>query len=162
MDADTTITRVMDGPADEYIALVRRVTMPSTGVRTRWDGFLADGLPKSDAPSTLAHGLEWCSWKADHLSFAIVNQYSPGYTIERQPGRWQLANHFYTWERIKQQDNSLFFISEIAGPNPGQETGRTMSVRAYTPSLKGESVKLGCRLAISTSPRPKWEAAGSR
>ena len=54
MDADTTITRVMDGPADEYIALVRRVTMPSTGVRTRWDGFLADGLPKSDAPSTLA------------------------------------------------------------------------------------------------------------
>ena len=91
-----------------------------------------------------------------------MNQYSPGYTIERQPGRWQLANHFYTWERIKQQDNSLFFISEIAGPNPGQETGRTMSVRAYTPSLKGESVKLGCRLAISTSPRPKWEAAGSR
>lgn len=37
MDADASITRIMDGPADEYIALVRKVTMPSTDIRTRWD-----------------------------------------------------------------------------------------------------------------------------
>ena len=153
MDADASITRVMDGPEDEYIAFVRRVTMPATGVRTRWDGFLADGFPKSDAPSSLAHGLEWCSWKSGSLSFAITNQYSPGYTIERQPGRWQPANHFYTWERVKQQEDSLFFISEVAGPNPGQEGSGSMRVRAFTPPLKAEPVKLGFRLAISTEPQ---------
>lgn len=153
MDADATITRVMSVPADEYIVLVRRVTMPSTDISTRWDGFLADGLPKSDAPSSLAHGLDWCSWKSNDLFLALANQFSPGYTIERQPGRWGLANHFYTWERVKQQDKSLYFISEIAGPNPGQETSGSMRVRAYTPPIKGEPVKLGSRLAISTHPQ---------
>jgi len=153
MDADATITRVMDGPADEYLALARRITMPTTGIRTRWDGAVADGLPQSDAPNHLAHGLDWCSWKSGGLSLALVNQFSPGYTIERQPGRWVAANHFYTWERVKQQDNDLYFISEIAGPNPAQESSGTRGLRAYTPPLKSEAHKLGFRLAISTEPQ---------
>ena len=162
MDADTTITRILDGPQDEYLALVRRITMPMDDIRMRWNGREFDGLDlKGDADRifTLSHGVEWCSWTTGDRAYSAINKSSPGYTYESQPGRWSPANHFYTWEKAVQQDGNLYLISEVAGPNPGQETSGSMRVRAYTPPLKNEPVRLGWRLATAKSRKPGWETS---
>ncbi len=160
-DVNVTVTRVGDGPADAYIALVRRITMPKVdGLKMRWNGLMIDGidLPKEgDRITSLAHGVDWLSWKSDGRSFLATSKFTPGYTYKNSVGRWALANYFYARERVIRDGDSLYLITEIAGPNPEQEGKGAMGVRTYTPPAKGEPVKLGYRFAVSQSPKKGWE-----
>jgi hypothetical protein len=163
MDMDVTLTRTEDGPESVYLALVRRIVMPGMdGVRMRWNGRVLDSTDEPDEYDrvfSLARGVDWCSWKRGSLSCLAVNRFAPGFTYEREPGRWVLANHFYTRERVRREGDSIYLISEIAGPNSEQEKTRYMGVRAYTPPLKGEPLRLTWRLAVSQAPQPAWENA---
>jgi len=166
MDVDASLTRVEDGPDSAYVALVRRVTMPGVeGVRMRWNGREMDGTAEPaqyDRVFILTHGVDWCAWKLGNLSFAAVNKFTPGFTYEHSTGRWYNANYFYAQERARREGDSLYLISEIAGPNPEQEKVRYLGVRAYTPPLKGETVRLGWRLAVAMSPQPEWQESQLR
>ena len=161
IDADATVTRVEDGPADSYIALVRRITMPRVdGLRMRWNGLTFDGtdLPKeTDRITALGHGVEWCSWQSEGNSFLATSKFTPGYTYKNSVGRWALANNFYAQERVVRDATSIYLITEIAGPNPEQEGKGAMGVKTYAPPAIGEPVKLGYRFAVSESPEDGWE-----
>lgn len=161
LDMDATVARVEDGPESAYIALVRRITMPGMdGMRMRWNGRVVDGLDvptEGDRICTLGHGVDWCSWTRGSLALAAVNKFTPGYTYQNSVGRWALANYFYARERVIRDGDSLYLITEIAGPNPEQEGKGAMGVKTYAPPAKGEPIKLGYRFAVSQSPKQGWE-----
>ncbi|MBP6964490.1 MAG: hypothetical protein KBC96_08795 [Armatimonadetes bacterium] len=160
-DVDVTVTRVGDGPADAYIAFVRRVTMPQMdGVRMRWNGIVIEGtdLPaEGDRITALGHGVDWLSWKSHGRSFVATSKFTPGYTYQNSVGRWALANYFYAREQVVRDRDHLYLITEIAGPNPAQEGKGSMAVRTYAPPAIGEPVELGYRFAVCQSPTKGWE-----
>ncbi len=161
LDVEASITRTKDSSDPEYLALVRRVTTTDiTGIRTDWNGIIIKGTENptvTDRIATLAKGVGWVSWKTSGMSWAVINQFSAGYTTQDSKGKWIPANHFYTWEKAAQKDDSLYLISEIAGPNPTQDKGKYMGVRSYCPPLKNEPVVLKWRLATTTKPSADWE-----
>lgn len=161
LDVDASVVRTADGPDSVYVALVRRITTPGLDeVRIRWNGRVIAGTdePKGyDRIFILTRGVDWSSWKSGDVAFAAVNRFTPGFTIQSKSGSWQLANHFYNWERVIREGDSMYLISEIAGPNPQQEKTRYLGVRGYTPPPKGEPVHIGWRLALARSPETGWE-----
>lgn len=161
VDADVTITRIADAPADSYIALVRRITMPKLeGLRMRWNGIAIEGtdLPEEgDRITALGHGVDWCSWRSQGRTFLTASKFTPGYTYRNSVGRWALANYFYAQERVIRDATSIYLITEIAGPNPAQEGKGAMGVKTFAPPAIGEPVKLGYRFAAAKSPKQGWE-----
>lgn len=161
IDMESDVTRVADGDGPAYVALVRRVSAPGReSFRMRWNGRL---LEQNDEPDLwdrdfwYTRHLDWCSWNSGGLRFAALNRFTPGPTIERQPGLWGVADHFYVWEHVKSRGDHLYLISEIAGPNPEQAKSKYIAIKTYAQPPKGESVRLGWRLAIAERPAPGWE-----
>jgi len=160
MDVSAEVTNISAGKNSAYVGLIRKITTTQINdPHMRWNGQFIAGTSEPTrfvGSSGIDHCIDWCSWKSGSLSFTVANGFTPGITIEREPGRWVDANHFYVWEHLRADKNSLFFISEIAGPDPGQKEGYT-GIKAYTQPLRGEPVKLHWRLAIKPSPEPTWE-----
>lgn len=160
-DAQAKITSTSDKSDPTYLALIRKVSMPGiSGVKTDWNGAILKGTEDpaiTDRIATLSKGVDWCSWKSGGASWAAINQFSAGYTVQDSKGKWIPANHFYTWEKAAQKDGSIYLASEVAGANPSQDNGKYMGVRAYSPPLKGEPVILKWRLAMENTPKQDWE-----
>ncbi len=161
VDTNVSVTRMDDGPEDAYVAFVRRVIVPGLeSLKMRWAGFTIDGteLPKqTDRIIGLTHGVDWCSWRSEGKTFMSISKFTPGYTYKNSVERWALANNFYAQERVIRDGDSIYLITEVAGPNPEQEGKGAMGVKTYMPPPKGESVKLGYRFAVSKSPKRGWE-----
>jgi hypothetical protein len=160
VDINATVTRVEGDSRDAYVALVRRISTPGvTNCRMRWNGKVVDGEVEPtqyEGSWGLNHCVDWFSWRSGELSFLNSNGFTPGLTTETSPGRWQNAGHTYVWEHARKKSDGLYFISEIAGPDPSQKPGYK-GIKAYMPPLKGEPVKLHYRLAIARSPGPSWQ-----
>jgi len=160
VDIDATITRKSDSKEPIYLALVRRIPTGSrSGFRMRWNGQYVDSAVEPDKYAGswgLNHCVDWFSWKSGNLSYVFVSGFTPGLTTETSPGTWKNANHSYVWERVRRQGDSLYFISEIAGPDPSQKPGYK-GIKAYMPPLKDEPVKLHYRLAMASKPEPTWQ-----
>lgn len=164
LEVAATLTRQTAGADAAYVALVRRISPPELrAVRSRTNGRTVDGWsePAWDREFWYTRWLDWCSWETAGGRFAMVNGVTAGYTIESQPGRWIAANHFYVWEKLRENDGSLYFISEIAGPNKEQEESKYIPLRAYVPPPPGQPVELRWRLALRPSDEvgqsPLWE-----
>ena len=160
-DVSANLTRVGGNDDAAYVALVRKVTTKEIdGSRMRWHGRVMDGASE---PAVIhkdfryTHGTDWCSWKTDKYAIVVANRFTPGLTTETTPGRWVPANNFFVLERLRSQDNSVYFISEVAGPDPlGKNVSRAAS-KTYIQPLKGEPVKMGWRIAVSKTPKADWE-----
>ena len=145
------------GPA--YVALVRRVTTP--GARDARSRFNGREIPGGDSPETwdrdfwYTHGVDWTSWRAGGLSLLSVNGFSPVPTI-RRGGAWVEGSHFYVWERTRQRGDTMYLVSEIAGPNVEQVKSSYMPVTPYAAMTQGDTVSLKSRLAVNAAPRGDW------
>jgi hypothetical protein len=84
-------------------------------------------------------GVDWTSWTAGGVSLAAVNGFTPAPTIKRahRDSAWVEGSHFYVWERTRRDGDHVYLISEVAGPNPGQEKSRYMPVTPYAPMRQG-------------------------
>ena len=167
LDVDAELVNTSAEKGSAYIALVRRLSTPVvTGCRMRWNGRMVDG---SDEPTKFEghwgsnHCVDWFGWRSGGLSFVTASGFTPGLSTETSPGKWVNANHTYVWERVRRQApstgsgwDSLYFISELAGPDPSQKPGYT-GVKAYTTPLKGEPVRLHYRVALASKPEASWE-----
>lgn len=154
-DWEVEMTNVSAGTDAAYVALVRRVRSPGVSdLKMRWNGKIVSGIQPLGY-NNYCHGLDWCSWKASDFSFVVANGFTPGPSIETAPGKWSNAGHPYVWQHVRQQDDTLYFISELAGPDPAQKPGYK-GIKAYVQPLKGEPVKVRWRLAISSSPKSGW------
>lgn len=160
VDAEAEVVRQSPSADATYIALVRRVTSPGAGdVRMRWNGRVLDGdVEPTEFVGSFAYTrcLDWCSWRAGEVSFVVANGFTPGFTIEQSPGKWVAANHYYAWEHVRRQGDALYFVSEIAGPDPALKADY-VGAKAYTPPVAGEPVKVHWRLAVAPKPEPTWQ-----
>ncbi|MDH7482514.1 MAG: hypothetical protein QHH26_11165 [Armatimonadota bacterium] len=161
IDFDAKLTRVEGNSEKAYVALVRRVTTPGIEhLRMRWCGKVIEG---SDEPTkyhrnfTMTHGADWCSWKAGGFHFAVVNGFAAGLTAEEKPGRWIAVNSYYIREAVRKDGDSVYLVSQIAGPSPEQERTRSQLPTSYVPPIKGEPVQLRWRLVIAEKPKVGWE-----
>lgn len=169
LDVHAHLTRVADvtepaGPA--YVAVLRRVTTPSaTHEQLRFNGRV---FQSSDSPTTWSRdfwytrGTDWISWRTDSVSIAAINGFTPVPTIQNKAGTWGEGSHFWVWERARRVGDQQYLISEIAGPNPGQQNSKYMPVTPYAPMRKGDALDLKWRLAIEQSPLPEWEESQLR
>lgn len=159
IDFSAELTNVSGDKSSAYIALVRKVsTSGATGVHMRWNGRFVDGATEpTDYVGSYAYTqcVDWCAWHAGDASWTVANGFTPGFTVEQSSGKWVTANHFYVWEHMLKQGDGLYFVSEIAGPDPAQKPGYN-GVKAYTPPVKGEPVKLHWRLAVASKPESTW------
>ncbi|MEO5588106.1 MAG: hypothetical protein ABIS03_00870, partial [Gemmatimonadaceae bacterium] len=151
--------------APAYLALVRRIVTPGASqARLRFNGRQING---SDSPNTwdrdfwYTRGVDWLSWKARGLSLLSVNGFSPAPTILRDT-TWVEASHFYVWERTRQQGDTSWLVSEIAGPNAEQAKSRYMPVTPYAALHANDTVSLKWRLAIEREPTRGWQESQLR
>lgn len=160
LDVSADVTRVSGDTPDAYVALVRRITSPgASNLLMRWNGRLVSGASEpTDYAGSYAycHCVDWFSWRAGEASLVVTNGFTPGLSVQQSPGKWVNAGHFYVWEHFLKSADSLYFISEIAGPDPSQKPGYK-GIKAYMAPLKGEPVRLHWRLAIARSPQANWE-----
>lgn len=169
LDARAHLTRVAPRGEKSYLALVRRVTMPGVrDPRLRFNGRVferADREPDLwDRDFWYTRGVDWTGWRAGDLSVLAVNGFTPGPTIEgAKQGDWNLGSHFYVWERTRRAGDRVDLVSEIAGPNPGQEKSRgAMAVTPYAPIEQGDTLVLEWRLALERQPTEGWETSQLR
>ncbi|MDQ2667558.1 MAG: hypothetical protein M3Z05_16300 [Gemmatimonadota bacterium] len=157
------------GPA--YVALVRRVIAPTLhDASTRFNGRV---IPGGDSPLTwegdfrYVHGVDWTQWKTGTLSMLSVNGFTPTASVKHDT-TWGEGSSFYVRERAKQVGDTLYLVSELAGPNPDQPKKGYMAVLPYAAPGVGDTVALKWRLAIDQAPIPSWpesqlrEFAGTR
>lgn len=160
LDLDVSVTNKTGNKESAYLALVRKVVASeASDFKMRWNGQYVDGATEPEKFSgswVYNHCVDWFSWKAGNLSYVTASSFTPGLTTETSPGRWQTANHFYVWERVRRHGDTLYFISEISGPDPSQKPGYA-GIKAYMPPLKDEPVKLHYRLAMAEKPEPTWQ-----
>ncbi len=160
LEIDARVTNKTDNKEPAYLAFVRRISAPgASDFRMRWNGQFIDGDTEPDkfvGSWAYNHCVDWFSWKAGDLSYVAVSGFTPGLTTETSPGRWQNANHNYVWEHVRRQGHDIYFISEIAGPDPSQKPGYK-GIKAYMPPLKNETVRLRYRLAAAKSPEQTWQ-----
>lgn len=160
LDVETTLTRITGEPEPAYVALVRQVSAPGlSDPRVSWNGRLVNGF---DEPTDYhrdwwyARGVDWCSWRSGGLSFAVTSAFTPGLTVEREPGRWVPANRYYVWERARAAADQTYLISEVSGP--GTDPKKPAAPGAtYVQPIKNEPMKLSWRLAVSPKPARDWE-----
>ena len=161
LDIRARLARASGAEEPSYLAVVRRLTTPA-GVSDAKVRFNGREFPAAASPDTwdrdfwYVRGVDWMSWRSGALSLANINGFTPAPTIYRN-NRWAEGSHFYVWERTRQDDDALFFISEVSGPNPEQAKSRYMPVTPYAPLLAGDTVDLEWRLAVSASPAANWE-----
>ncbi|MEP6509355.1 MAG: hypothetical protein ABJC63_14105, partial [Gemmatimonadales bacterium] len=157
MKAKVARTSTASGPA--YLALVRRVITPSTNsARLRFNGREmkgGDSPPTWDRDFWYTRGVDWITWRSKGLSFLAVNGFSPVPTIKPDTA-WVEGSHFYVWEKTRQQSDTTWLISEIAGPNPDQAKSRYMPVSPYAALSDGDTVSLKWRLGISQLRATTW------
>ncbi len=145
------------GPA--YLALVRRVTTP--GARDALSRFNGRELAGGNSPDIwdrdfwYTHGVDWTKWRSGNLSFLSVSGFTPVPTIKRRDA-WVEGSHFYVWERTRQRGDTMYLVSEIAGPNVEQVKSRYMPVTPYAAMAQGDTVALKSRLAVSSAPQSDW------
>ena len=142
-----------------YVALVRRVTTPGArDARSRFNGRELDG---GDSPETwdrdfwYTHGVDWTTWRAGNLTLLSVNGFTPVPTTQATSG-WVEGSHFYVWERTRQRGDTMYLVSEIAGPNVEQAKSRYMPVTQYSAIRQGDTVSLKSRLAVASNPESGW------
>jgi hypothetical protein len=168
VDMTARRTRVAAPAGPAYVALVRRVSTPGASeARLRFDGRVVDGLVSPDTWDRdfwYVRGVDWTSWKAGGVSLAAVNGFTPAPTIKRahEDSACVEGSHSYVWERTRHDGDHVYLISEVAGPNPGQETSRYMPATPYAPMRQGDVVELQWRLAIEAAPASGWEESQLR
>ncbi len=159
LDIDTILTRISGENKPAYVALVRKITSPGiSGERMRWNGRVIEGFAEPTDYNRdwwYAHGTDWASWKAGGVLLAATSAFTPGLTVEREPGRWVPANRYYVWERASRRDDAVYLLSEVAGRTPDPEAAPSSTT--YVQPLMGEPVRLSWRLAVSAGPAPGWE-----
>jgi hypothetical protein len=159
VDVSARLVRGGGSGAPAYLALVRRVVTPAVrDARMRWNGREMTGAvsPNSwDRDFWYVRGLDWLGWRSGSVSLLSVNRFTPVPTI-RKDSVWKEGSHFYVWERSRQKGDTLYLVSEIAGPNSDQAKSRYMPVTPYAPLGLGDTVSLGWRLAISSAPGTNW------
>ncbi len=161
LDIRARLARASGSEEPAYLAIVRRLTTAG-GVSDAKLRFNGRQFPTATSPDSwdrdfwYVRGVDWTSWNSGSLAFAMVNGFTPAPTINRN-NRWAVGSHFYVWERTRQADDALFFISEVSGPNPEQEKSRYMPVTPYAPLLAGDTVDLDWRLAIESRPEATWQ-----
>lgn len=165
IDVRARITRVAGAGTPSYLAFVRRVTFPGTlGVRSRFNGREFQG---GESPSIwdrdfwYTRGVDWTSWRAKGLTLLSVNGFAPVPTIKRGDA-WVEGSHFYVWERTRLRGDTMYLVSEIAGPNADQAKSRYMPVTPYAPLGIGDTVALKWRLAIAPRRASGWEESQLR
>lgn len=152
LEANAVITPENSAAGDAYVALVRRFTAATISeVRMRWNGRLVEG-PVSptywERDFWYTRGVDWTEWQSNGHDFTVVNAFTPSPIIVNENGeRKVVANHFYVWERVRSTDESVFLISEIAGPNPEQVKSGYMPVRPYT--QPSDTLRLAWQLAVN-------------
>jgi len=165
IDFEAKVTNLRETSQSAYVSFVRRITTPDAAShRMRWNGRLVDSAePPSDfnIDFRLTRGMDWLSWKSGDLTFAAVNGFTPGITVERSRKTWAAANRFYVWEYAKTQGNDHYLISEIAGRDPEQKKDYE-GIKSYTQPRKGEPVRLKWRLAVGRSRDGGWEESQLR
>lgn len=159
IDMRARLVRSAATTASSYVALVRRVVTPGAGeARFRFNGREMNG---GDSPDTwdrdfwYTHGVDWSTWRSGGVSVLSVNGFTPVPTVKRDSS-WAEGSHFYVWERTRQRGDTMYLVSEIAGPNPEQVKSRYMPVMPYAPLGQGDTVALKWRLAVSAAPRADW------
>lgn len=170
VDVETRLTRHAAG-GPRYLALVRRVVTPAAvDEALRFNGrVLAGGTSPSvwDRDFWYTRGVDWIRWRAGDVSLVVANGFTPVPTIRRD-SLWVEGSHFYVWERTLRSADTLWLVSEIAGPNVEQARSRYMPVTPYAPLAVGDTLRLRWRLAMRTHPPPEWAesqllgVAGSR
>ena len=160
LDIRARLARASGAEEPSYLAVVRRLTTPAlTQPRVRFNGRVFDGAASPDTWDRdfwYVRGVDWMSWRTGSLAMTAVNGFTPAQTVYRN-NRWAEASHFYVWERTRQADSALFFISEVTGPNPEQAKSRYMPVTPYAPLLAGDTLTLEWRMAVEETPAPQWE-----
>ena len=138
-----------------YVALTRRVETPGAGAPAlRFNGRrfdTADSPEIWDRDFWYTHGVDWFSWPAGALHFLAVNGFTPVPPVARGGG-WREGSHFWVWEKTRRTGDSHFLVSEIAGPNPSQA-----SITQYSPLIRGDTVVLSWRLAVTDNRPASWE-----
>jgi hypothetical protein len=162
VDVRATLVRPAGQPAaagPAYVALVRRAVTPAAReARLRFNGREQAG---GDSPSTwdrdfwYVRGVDWASWRSGALSLLSVSGFTPVPTIQKSSA-WVEGSHFYVWERTRQRGDTMYLVSEIAGPNPDQAKSRYMPVTPYAPLTAGDTVALRWRLAVAADPGATW------
>jgi hypothetical protein len=160
LDVSAKLVRGGGSGAPAYLALVRRVVTPAVrDARMRWNGREMAGAVSPniwDRDFWYVRGLDWLGWRSGPLSVLSVNRFTPVPTIIRKDSVWKEGSHFYVWERSRQSGDTLYLVSEIAGPNAEQAKSRYMQVTPYAPLGVSDTVSLGWRLAISSAPSTNW------
>ncbi|CAN5822846.1 hypothetical protein BH11GEM1_BH11GEM1_03080 [soil metagenome] len=146
-------------PGPAYVALVRRVVTPTLhDAATRFNGRV---IPGAESPSLwegdfrYVHGVDWTQWKAGPLSMLSVNGFTPTPSVKHDT-TWGEGSSFYVRERAKQVGDTLYFVSELAGPNPDQPKKGYMAVLPYAAPGVGDTVALKWRLAVDPAPVASW------
>jgi hypothetical protein len=159
LDVRATLVRGDSAAGPAYVALVRRAVTPGArAARLRFNGREQAG---GDSPSVwdrdfwYVRGVDWASWNSGALSLVSVSGFTPVPTIRRDSA-WAEGSHFYVWERTRQRGDTMYLVSEIAGPNADQAKSRYMPVTPYAPLTAGDTVALRWRLAVAASPAPSW------
>lgn len=159
IDSHARVTRSSPTAAPAYVAMVRRVITPrATDARLRFNG---REFPGGDSPEIwdrdfwYTHGVDWLTWRSGDVSLISVSGFAPVPTIMRDSA-WAEGSHFYVWERTRQRGDTIYLVSEIAGPNADQAKSRYMPVTPFAPVRQGDTVSLKWRLAVDPSPQPTW------
>ncbi|MCC6483467.1 MAG: hypothetical protein IT209_01365 [Armatimonadetes bacterium] len=153
-------TRESAEPA--YVAFVRRVRLRAPeAFKTRYNGSYFDSLkaPEWDREFWYVRGVDWCSWRQGTESFAMINGVTPGFMAQAEKGNWIVANHFYVWDKVIRHGEDLYFVSEIAGPNPEQATSSFIRVSEYTQPRPDQPLTLRWRLARPVKASGNWQDA---
>ena len=160
MRARVVRTAPTTGPA--YVAVIRRVTLPTApgDARLRFNGreFTAGSSPDIwDRDFWYTHGVDWARWTADSVAMLAVSGFTPTPTILTPKGAWAEGSYFYVRERTRLEGNAMYLVSELSGPNPGQATSRYMPITQYAPIRQGDTLRLDWRLAAAAQPHSGWE-----
>ncbi len=165
LDLKSRVTRTGPTGGTAYLALIRRLTTARVSdERLRFNGREFSG---GDSPTLwdrdfwYTRGVDWSRWRSGRLSFLSVNGFTPAPTTLRD-SVWAVGSHFYVWEKTRQRGDTMYLVSEIAGPNPDQAKSGYMGVTPYAAFPQGDTVSLKSRIAVSASPDKGWEESQLR
>ncbi len=160
LDVSANVSKQGSPGAPAYVALVRRVvTRGVKDARLRFNGREFAGAESPgiwDRDFWYVRGVDWLRWRSGDVSLVATNAFTPVPTVKHD-STWGEGSHFYVWERTRQAGDTLYLVSEIAGPNPDQAKSRYMAVSPYAALLPGDTVRLASRFSIATTPDTGWE-----
>lgn len=164
LDVRARLVRTAEA-APEYVAVVRRVTgAPAADPRLRFNGRVFETAVSPDTWDRdfwYTHGVDWMAEGRGPVRMLHVNGFAPAPTT-LVDSVWAAGSHFYVWERTRRVADTLYLISEVAGPNPEQRASGYMRITPYAPVPRGDAVDLRWRVALAERPAAGWEESQLR